>query len=386
MTSLLPDLAPADRIAQLRAGSRRPALAPAPPGAVSLAMGEPDFPTPPPVIEAAVAALRDGHTHYADQKGLPVLRAALARRLPGGDVRRWTADDVVVTHGATAALAAVVFAMIGPGDRVVIPEPAYSLYADLVVLAGGTVDWVPLAPDLHWNLDALAARLPGVAMMIFSNPSNPTGIVHRAEELEALGELLAATDTLVVADEAYHRLVYPGHELVSALDIAPLRDRTVYVQTFSKTYAMTGWRVGYLAGPPAVVEAAAHVHRTVNGSVNTSVQLAALAALDLPAATLDAMTATYRARRELVVAGMSGIPDLHLTPPEGAFYGFLRYDLDRPSERVTRELAEQGVMVRAGAEYGPSGEGHLRISFAASADDLRTGLARIVGYVEDQRA
>jgi len=291
----------------------------------------------------------------------------------------------VVTHGATAALAAVVFAMIGPGDRVVIPEPAYSLYADLVMLAGGTVDWVPLAPDLHWDLDALAARLPGAAMMIFSNPSNPTGIVHRGEELEALGELLAATDTLVVADEAYHRLVYPGHELVSALDIASLRDRTVYVQTFSKTYAMTGWRVGYLAGPPAVVDAAAHVHRTVNGSVNTSVQLAALAALDLPDATLDAMIDAYRVRRELVVAELSGIPGLHLTPPEGAFYGFLRYDLDRPSERVTRELAEQGVMVRAGAEYGPSGEGHLRISFAASADDLRTGLARIVRYVEDQR-
>jgi aspartate/methionine/tyrosine aminotransferase len=384
MTSLLPAFTPAARIAELRARSRRPALTPAPPGAVSLAMGEPDFPTPRPVIEAAADALREGHTHYADQKGLPVLRAALADRLPGGGAQPWTANDVVVTHGATAALAAVVFAMIGPGNRVLIPEPAYSLYADLVMLAGGTVDWVPLAPDLHWDLDALAARLPGAAMMIFSNPSNPTGIVHRADELEALGKLLAATDTLVVADEAYHRLVYPGHELVSALDIASLRDRTVYVQTFSKTYAMTGWRVGYLAGPPAVVDAAAHAHRTMNGSLNTSVQLAALAALDLPEAALDAMLDAYRVRRELVVAELSGVPGLHLTPPEGAFYGFLRYDLDRPSERVARELAERGVMVRAGAEYGPSGEGHLRISFAASEEDLRTGLARIVRYVDDQ--
>lgn len=385
MTSLLPAFPHAARIAQLRAGSRRPALAPAPPGAVSLAMGEPDFPTPAPVIEAAAEALRAGHTHYADQRGLPDLRAELAARLPGGGARPWTANDVVVTHGATAALAAVVFAMIGPGTRVVVPEPAYSLYADLVVLAGGTVDRVPPAPDLHWDLDALAARLPGAAMVIFSNPANPTGVVHRADELEALGALLDATDTLVVADEAYHRLVHPGHELVSALDVASLRDRTVYVQTFSKTYAMTGWRVGYLAGPPAVVGAAAHVHRTVNGSVNTSVQLAALAALDLPDAAVDAMLDVYRVRRELVVARLSGIPGLHLTPPEGAFYGFLRYDLDRPSETVARELAERGVLVRAGAEYGPSGEGHVRISFAASEDDLRTGLARIVGYVEDAR-
>ncbi|MDY7087723.1 MAG: pyridoxal phosphate-dependent aminotransferase, partial [Actinomycetota bacterium] len=237
------------RIAELRRCSRRPALAPAPPGTVSLAMGEPDLPTPAPVIEAAAAALRRGETHYADQRGLRQLRAALASRLPERPGRPWIAEDVVVTHGATAALAAVVLAMIGPGDRVVIPEPAYSLYADLVVLAGGTVDFVPIAPDLHWDLDALASALPGAAMIIFSNPSNPTGIVHRADELEALGKLLDGSDTLVVSDEAYHRLVYPGHAHTSALAIASLRDRTAYVQTFSKTYAMTGWRVGYLAGP-----------------------------------------------------------------------------------------------------------------------------------------
>ena len=377
MTAMLP----AFRIEELRRRSRRPALAPAPPGAISLAMGEPDFPTPPPVIEAAVAALRDGNTHYADQKGLPELRAALASRLPAHPGRTWTADDVVVTHGATAALAAAVLAMIGPGDRVVIPEPAYSLYADLVAIAGGTVDFVPLAPDLHWDLDALAAALPGAAMMIFSNPSNPTGIVHREQELEALGELLDGSDVLVVSDEAYHRLVYPGHELTSALAIESLRDRTVYVQTFSKTYAMTGWRVGYLTGPREVVDAAAHVHRTLNGSVNTAVQHAAIAAIELPDGVVTAMVDRYRQRRELVVAHLSDIPGLHLVPPEGAFYGFLRYDADLSSEVVAGELAERKVMVRAGAEYGPSGEGHIRISFAAAEDDLRTGLASIVRHL-----
>ncbi|MFI6299307.1 pyridoxal phosphate-dependent aminotransferase [Nonomuraea sp. NPDC050790] len=367
------------RIEELRRHSRRPPLAPAPPGTVSLAMGEPGFPTPPPVVEAAVAALRQGHTHYADQKGLPELRAALAARLPARPGRPWSADDVVVTHGATAALAAVVLATIGPGDRVVIPEPAYSLYADLVVFAGGTVDFVPLAPDLHWDLDALAAALPGAAMMIFSNPSNPTGIVHTGQELKALGELLDGTGVLVVSDEAYHRLVYPGHTLTSALEVESLRERTVYVQTFSKTYAMTGWRVGYLAGPREVVDAAAHAHRTCAGSLNTVVQHAALAALDLPDGVVEAMLDGYRRRRDLVVAGLSGIPGLHLVPPEGAFYGFLRYDADLPSERVVRELAERKVLVRAGAEYGPSGEGHVRISFATGEDDLRTGLTRLAG-------
>jgi aspartate aminotransferase len=377
MTAVLP----ADRIAQLRRRSRRPALAPAPPGAVSLAMGEPDFPTPPPVIEAIVSALHDGNTHYADQKGLPALRAALAARLPTCSGRTWGADDVVVTHGATAALAAVVAATVGPGDRVVVPEPAYSLYADLVVLAGGSVDFVPLGPDLHWDLDALAAALPGARMMIFSNPANPTGIVHREQELKAIGDLLDGSDTLVVSDEAYHRLVYPGHELISALAVESLQARTVYVQTFSKTYAMTGWRVGYLAGPRAVVDAAAQVHRTVNGSLNTAVQHAALAALDLPDGVVDAMVDTYQRRREIVVGRLSGIAGLHLVPPEGAFYGFLRYDADLDSATITRELAERKVLVRAGAEYGPSGEGHIRISFAAAEEDLQVGLGRIVGHL-----
>ncbi|MGW6461421.1 pyridoxal phosphate-dependent aminotransferase [Streptomyces sp. NPDC055078] len=344
-------------------------------------MGEPDFPTPPAVIEAAVAALREGNTHYADQKGLGELRAALASGLPAHPGRTWGADDIVVTHGATAALAAVVFAMVGPGDRVVIPEPAYSLYADLVVLAGGTVDFVPLGPDLHWDLDALAAALPGATMMIFSNPSNPTGIVHSEQELKALGSLLEGSGVLVVSDEAYHRLVYPGHELIPALAIESLRDRTVYVQTFSKTYAMTGWRVGYLTGPREVVDAVAHVHRTLNGSLNTAVQHAALAALGLPDSVVDAMADRYRRRRDLVTAHLSDVPGLHLVPPEGAFYGFLRYDAGLGSEAVARELAERKVLVRAGAEYGPSGEGYIRISFAASDDDLRTGLDRIVRHL-----
>ncbi|WP_439657708.1 pyridoxal phosphate-dependent aminotransferase [Lentzea sp. HUAS TT2] len=372
---------PALRVEELRRFSRRPALTPPPPGSVSLAMGEPDFPTPPQVVEAAAAALRAGDTHYADQSGLPELRAALALRLPEHPGRTWNADDVLVTHGATAALAAVVLAVIGPGDRVVIPEPAYSLYADLVVLAGGTVDFVPLGKDLHWDLGALAAALPGAKMMIFSNPSNPTGVVHHAQELEILGDLLDGSDVLIVSDEAYHRLVYPGHEAVPALAIESLRDRTVYVQTFSKTYAMTGWRVGYLVGPRKVVDAAAHVHRSLNGSVNTAVQRAALTALSLPDGVVNAMVGTYRRRRDLVVARLSGIPGLHLVPPEGAFYGFLRYDAARSSEEVVRELAERKVLVRAGAEYGPSGEGHIRISFAASEDDLRTGLDRIVAHL-----
>jgi aspartate/methionine/tyrosine aminotransferase len=374
---------PAKRIADLRAVSLRPALTPAPSGSVSLAMGEPHFDTPAEIVKAAERALREGHTHYADQQGLPALRNALAARLP--DEGTWSSDDVLITHGATAALAAVILATVGPGDRVVIPEPAYSLYADLVVLAGGAVDYVPLDRSLHWDLERLASALTDAAMFVFSNPSNPCGIVHTDEELHALARLLENTETMVVADEAYHRIIYPGYEFRSALDIEALRDRTVYVQTFSKTYAMTGWRVGYLVGPSPVVSAAAQVHRTLNGSVNTATQIAALRALELDDSVIEPMLEAYRNRRELVVEELDGVTGLTLVPPEGAFYGFVRYDIDVAATRVVEDLKERGVVVRAGSEYGPSGEGHVRISFAASEEGLRVGLDRMKAYFAASR-
>ncbi len=368
----------AERVAEVRRSSLRPALSPAPQGAVSLAMGEPDFDTPAPIVEAAERALREGHTHYANQQGLPELRAALAEGLPG-DVT-WAAEDVLITHGATGGLAALIYSVVGPGDRVVIPEPAYSLYADLVRLAGGTVQHVPLAADLHWDLEALRSALPGARMIIFSNPGNPTGIVHTRRELKALGQMLEGTETLVVADEAYSRLVYGDRTFVSALEVEELAGRTVYVQTFSKAYAMTGWRIGYVVASPQVLSGVALVHRTSVGSMNTAVQLAALTALRLDEEELRPMLKAYARRREIVIEELSEvpIPGFGYIAPEGAFYAMIRYGLDRPSFDVAEDLKAQGVVVRAGAEYGPSGEGMIRISFAASEEHLRTGLRRII--------
>jgi aspartate aminotransferase len=372
---------PAQRILDLRAASKRPALAPAPAGAVSLAMGEPDFDTPQEVIDAAIEALKNGETHYADQQGLPALRDAIAESLPYfGDASPWSKDNIVVTQGATAALGALILSHVGPGDRVVIPHPAYSLYADLVVLAGGEVDYVSLASDLHFDFDVLEKALAGARMIIFSNPSNPNGIVHSKEELEKLGELVRGTDTIVVADEAYCALTYAGHAFTSSLEIASLADNIVYVQTFSKTYAMTGWRVGYVAGAPELVAAVAHFHRSFNGSLNSAAQFAALKALSLPDSAIEAMKQEYAKRREMVVEALNNVPGITLFQPEGAFYAFIRYNKDLPSTEVVKELTQAGVMTRAGSEYGPNGEGHVRISFAASTDDLAKGLDILKNY------
>lgn len=370
----------ADRVSDVEKISSRPAMAPANHGAVSLAMGEPDFPTPKAVVNVAVQALRDGHTHYADQHGIGPLREAVAEKLTMASSRPWNGSEVLMTHGATAGLAATCLALINPGDKVVIPEPAYSLYADLVTLAGGKVTFVPLNPQMHWDMDQLRDALRGAKMFIFSNPSNPTGAVHTKSEIEKLEEILEPSDTLVLADEAYSSLVYPGIEYFSTLASNSLRDRLVYTQTFSKTYAMTGWRIGYVAAEAPLINAIARVHRTINGSLNTAVQEAALEALEIPAAELATRLATYEERSQMVIAGLSEVAGLTVIDPEGAFYAFIKYDSGQPSHEVVRDLAERGVLVRAGSEYGPSGEGHFRISFATSKDNLERGLQTVAEY------
>lgn len=371
----------AQRIIEQRRSSLRPPLGVVPPGAVSLALGEPDFPPPQEVIDASIQAHNDGRTHYTDQHGMAELRQALLESLPAS-APGWDENNVLVTHGATAGLGALFFALINPGDKVVIPQPAYSLYADQVVLAGGIVDFVPMGPDLHFDFGKLEKALTGAKMIVFSNPSNPNGIVHTRAELEKLADILHGTDTLVVSDEAYSALTYTEAPFTSALEVSGLLERTLYVQTFSKKYCMTGFRVGYIAGDRELIAAISQMHRTFNGSVSESAQLAALAALELPESSVAPMLEEYAARRDLVVELLSQVPHVHLVKPEGAFYAFFSYDTGLPSSEVAAALAERGVLVRAGAEYGPDAEGHLRLSFAASQEDIERGIGIIRQYFE----
>jgi aspartate aminotransferase len=346
-------------------------------------MGEPDFSTPQKISRAAAQALQDGFTHYSPMRGEAVLREAIARsltQLAGGE---FAADDVLVTQGGTAGLAAAILAVVNPGDRVVIPDPTYSLYADLVNMAGGTVVPVPLAEDLHWDLPALAAALPGATLFVFCNPSNPTGIVHSRAELEALAAAVAGTETLVLADEAYSELVYTPEPFTSALELADLRERTIYCQTFSKSYAMTGWRVGYLWGPSDVINAAARVHGTFNGSLNTAVQRAAVIALEECRDEVEEMRRSYQSRCELMYSGLAQIPGLTVRQPEGAFYLFPKYELGIPSAQLTAELRSYGVAVRPGGEFGAGGEHHLRLSYAASPEHIAAGIERLAAGLSE---
>ncbi|HEX6356397.1 pyridoxal phosphate-dependent aminotransferase [Actinophytocola sp.] len=375
--ALVPDFAPAEAVARIAAASRRKQQPQSSGDLVSLAMGEPDFDTPEQVTEAANASLRAGRTHYSPLLGEVALREALAEKLASIAGAASSPADVLITQGGTAGLAASILAIVNPGDKVVIPDPTYSLYADLVSMAGGIVVPVPLADDLHWDLDRLADALAGAKLFVFCNPVNPTGIVHSHAELAALAELLDGTPTIVIADEAYADLDYTGRPFTSAISLDGLRDRTVYCQTFSKSYAMTGWRVGYLWGPQPLIHASARIHNTFNGSVNTVVQDAALVAVRTGDADIARMRTAYERRREIMHAGLATIPGLTLSSPEGAFYQFPRYDIDIPSVDLVAKLTEFGVAVRPGAEFGAHGEHHLRLSYAASEEAIETGVARL---------
>jgi aspartate aminotransferase len=368
---------PSAAIERVARTSLRPPGAVAPQGVVSLAQGEPDFATPEPIVAALCRAARGGYTHYGDMNGDPELREAiaeLASRIAGTPV---TERSVAVTHGGAAAITAAVLATVNPGDLVVLPEPTYSLYLDVVQLAGGRAVFVPTLPDHHLDLTRLDGALDHARLIVLCSPGNPTGAVFGAAELDWLGQRLAGTDTLVLADEAYADIVYDGAPFTSALAVPSLRGRLIYAQTLSKTYAMTGWRIGYAVADEAVTEAIRHVHRTMNSAVNAAVQRAALEAIRTGPALAAPMLAAYQERRDFVAARISAMDCLAANRPDGAFYNFARYSSRLPAAEVTARLLAGGVAVRSGPEFGPSGAGHIRLSFATSLDNLAEGLDRI---------
>jgi aspartate aminotransferase len=367
---------PAPTVAALEAASlRSPGLTSAT-SALSLALGEPDDDAPDVVLEAMAQALRSGHTRYVDFAGDPELREAIADDIGATTGVALSRAEVQITHGAAAGLAATIAALVGPGDRVIFLDPTYSLYADLVRLAGGIPVPVRTGTGHHLDLDALAVALPGARAFVYCSPCNPTGTVYRRAELEAVGALLAGTDTVVIADEAYQAFDYTG-TFTCALDVPVLAERVVLVRTFSKTYAMTGFRVGHVVAQHPLIDHIAAVHRTFNSSVNAAVQRAAIAALHAGPELVESMRVRYQRRRDVLLGALRDIPELDTPDPEGAFYVFPRVRPEVPSTAVVEALARAGVRVRAGSEFGAGGEGHLRLAYAAEEPVLRQAAARI---------
>ena len=376
---------PSRMVQDLRRRSLRPATRPGP-ELISLAQGDPDFPTPEHISQALTDALAAGATHYAQLLGDPELRAALGEQMAEIAGRPYGADQVAITHGASGGLAAAIFALVDPGSRVIIPEPTYSLYADLTWMAGGEVTFVRHLPDLHLDLDGIEAAAPGARLVVICNPCNPTGAVYTLDELEDLAEIAEEHDLWVICDEAYDHIVFDGVDLISALEVSSLAERLLYVNTFSKTYAMTGWRIGWVAGPREVIDAAGSVHRAINGPINSAVQRAALVAITEPTDWPERMRREYQARRDIVSRMVSGIDGLELVEPEGSFYAFIRYRSDVPAVEVVARVLEEGVAVRPGSEFGPGGEGYVRVAFSTGRERLIEGMERLLGILAEVAA
>ena len=358
-------------------------LTPRVPGAISLAVGEPGFPTPPHIVEAACQALHDGYTKYSPNPGYLDLREAIAERME--HVNGYRVDpgtEVFVTVGAMQALALTFMVGIDPGDEVLVTDPSYTNFDGTITLAGGRAVFVPTDPArgyLPHVEDVAAAITPRTRAILVNSPANPTGAVYPRDLLHAIAELAVRHDLLLVSDETYAALTYGDIRAVSPASFPGLRERTISIYSFSKEYAMTGWRIGYLTGPAAMLEVMAPVQEAMASCVNAATQRAALAALRGPQDGVEAMRRAYQRRRDLVVERLGRIPGVRCPVPDGAFYAFpdvraITHDTQRLAERL---LFDHRVVVSPGEAFGPRSGGFLRLSYAASDTDLAEGLTRL---------
>lgn len=355
---------------------------------VRLEIGEPDFDTPNHVVEAAAEAAAEGATHYTSTYGLAELRTAIADTVRTNNDVPVERDGVIVTNGAIEALALSLLSVVDPGDEVVIPTPEWANYAAQVGLAGGEPVRVPLDPDDGFDLDPdrlIEQITDDTAAVILCRPTNPTGRVYDEASVRAVVEAAADHEAYVIADEVYERLTYDGSRKSAAALGEP--EWVLSVNSFSKGYAMTGWRLGWLAGPTDVVDAAQMIRQQFSLCSSSVAQHAGLAALTGPQEPFEAMIDTYQERRNYSLDRIAEIPELDCAAPEGAFYLFCDAgSVEGTSMDVaTRLLEEQGVSVTPGSAFGDAGEGYLRLSYATDMETLEAGFDRIERFLEQER-
>src|SRR6186713_756619 len=356
------------------------------PDVISLGVGEPDFTTPPQVVEEGVRSLRAGRTHYTSNYGTLELRRALSshlQRLYGLDYNPET--EICITVGASEAVAAAMSAITDPGDEVILHEPSYVAYLPSILFNGGVPVYVSTDASDSFELSAAeveAAITPRSKVLFLGYPCNPTGAVLSEEKLRALADLAVRHDLLVVSDEIYDRLVYGGHRHVPISSLPGMRERTILIGGFSKAYAMTGWRVGYACAPAEILEGILKVHQYQIMSAPTTAQDAAVVALTAAEPDVQRMVGEYDRRRQMFVEGLNRI-GLPTVEPKGAFYAFPRISAtgltsDQFSERL---LFDHQVAVVPGSAFGSSGEGFVRASLATSYEGLGTALERIERFI-----
>ena len=352
---------------------------------ISLMRGEPDFRTPAHIVDAASRALAEGRTSYPDNRGELRLRAAITAKLERDNhVSYDPHTEVLVTTGATFGIHAALTALLSDGDEVLVPDPIYDAYHSPIVLAGGRVRTVRASIDggrFVLSPAAIEAAItPSTRVLLLNTPWNPVGTVLTRGEIEAIADVVLRHDLTLISDEIYEAIVYDGHCHLSPPSLSPeLRDRTILVNSLSKTYAMTGWRVGYCAAPADLISAMFLVLQQSSRGPATFIQDAAAVALSASQDCVRSMRDEYAKRRARVAETLAGMAKVRVLLPEGGFFAMVDIrDTGQPSDAVRRQLLRQhGVVVAHGSAYGEGGEGTLRVSFATGGETLTTGLERL---------
>ena len=360
------------------------------PDVISLGVGEPDFPTPAPACEAAIRSVESRYTKYTPNSGIMPLRKEISNYLS----RRFgleyhPEDEVIVTVGGSEGIDDAIRAIIEEGDEVILPEPSFVAYAAMTTLAGGKVVSIPTKAENHFRLTAQELRekiTPRTKILVLPFPNNPTGAIMKREHLEEIAEVLRDTNIVVLSDEVYAELTYSGHH-VSIASLDGMRERTIIVNSFSKAYAMTGWRIGYCVAPRPIMEQILKVHQYALMCAPTVSQYAALEAMKKYDDDIDSMVEEYDHRRQMLVKGFREI-GMECFEPEGAFYVFPSIQSTGLSseEFCERLIQEQKVAVVPGNAFGECGEGYIRISYAYSMEHLTEALTRIGRFLQEHHA
>jgi aspartate aminotransferase len=352
---------------------------------ISFTVGEPDFDTPKHIVEAAKKALDEGKTRYLNAAGLPELREAIARSAKAANGIPCDQSNVMVAP-SKHAIFETIMATVNEGEEVILPDPAWVSYEPATALAGGRAVPVTTKEENEWRVlpeDVAELITPKTKMILLNSPSNPCGSIATKDDIKGIADLAKDHDLVVLSDEVYEKIVFDGHKHYSIAAEPEMFERTVTVSGFSKTYAMTGWRMGWLIAPKPLFKAVNKIQQHSITHVTTFAQYGGLAALVGDQEPVNAMVKEFKERRDLVMKLIGGIPQLHCDVPKGAFYAFPRYDNQMKSEEMALYLMDKAeVAVTGGAAFGEAGEQHLRISYATSKDNIVSGLERVKKALE----
>lgn len=354
---------------------------------ISFTVGEPDFNTPRHVVDAAVQALYNGEHHYTPNAGILPLRQAISKTTQKSHGICYDPESqVVVTAGGMEALMLTMLAILDPGDEMILSDPCWTNYSRQVLICGAKPVFVEVGEEnsFHFDPEELEAAITDkTKAFIVNSPSNPTGGIANKPLLEKLAEIAIRHDLYVISDEVYSSLTYEDNRVFSIASLPGMAERTIVINSFSKTYAMTGWRVGYAMGPADIIRNMVKLQENVAACVNSAAQYGAIAALEGSQEPLHEMQAAYRRRRELIVEGFAGIKGLSCFAPQGAFYALVNVSATgmKAVDFATDLLEKERVIVVPGHAFGEKSDCYVRLSFATSEEAIREGIARIARYM-----